>query len=275
VLARGGSQERLKKLWIDDGDLKTLLRAPGIGGVHVRAALAGLGLLGRQILGTPGEKTKSPLKGERMSKLLVGAIGDIDESADHDADGSLLPDTGSLDLYVTATDLHGFEMVVPTGIGGTSQHDRQHAQVLHFAAPSRADADAQFGTRATGALAFAARATARHRDPALRRALVMSGLLQDNVNQAVSGLPGIRNLPILGALFGSRDFQRNETELVIIVTPYLVTPTSPAALGRPDAGFGVPGDVGATLFGQLNLRYGVDGQAGQGTYHGNPGFIIP
>ncbi len=106
-------------------------------------------------------------------------------------------------------------------------------------------------------------------------ALVMSGLLQDNVNQAVSGIPGVRQLPILGALFGSRDFQRNETELVIIVTPYLVTPTAPAALGRPDAGFAPAGDVGATLFGQLNLRYGVEGQTGAGTYHGNPGFIIP
>lgn len=106
-------------------------------------------------------------------------------------------------------------------------------------------------------------------------ALIMSGLLQDNVGQAISGIPGVRGLPILGALFGSRDFQRNETELVIIVTPYLVTPTTPAALGRPDAGFTPAGDVGATLFGQLNLRYGVEGQTGAGTYHGTPGFIIP
>ena len=106
-------------------------------------------------------------------------------------------------------------------------------------------------------------------------ALVMSGLLQDNVGQAVSGIPGVRALPILGALFGSRDFLHNETELVIIVTPYLVNPTAPAALGRPDAGFTPAGDVGATLFGQLNLRYGVEGQTGGGTYHGTPGFIIP
>src|SRR3954471_13291786 len=152
VLARGGSQEKLKKLWIDQGDLQTLLRAPVIGGVQVRAVLAGLELLGRQLLGTTGEKAKSPLKGERMSKLLVGAIGDIDASAADHADGPLVPETGSLDLYVTATDLHGFEMVVPTGAGGASQHDRQHAQVLHFAAASRADTEAQFGTRATGAL---------------------------------------------------------------------------------------------------------------------------
>jgi len=159
VLARGGSQEKLKQLWIDEGDLKTLLRAWPIGGVRVRTAIAGLELVGRQLLGNAAEKAQSPLKGERMSKLLVGAIQDIDDSAGRSADGSLVPETGSLDLFVTATDLHGFEMLVPTGIGGASQHDRQHAQVLHFAAASRADAGAQFGTQATGVLAFAARAT--------------------------------------------------------------------------------------------------------------------
>src|SRR3954471_10389730 len=154
VLARGGSQEKLKKLWIDEGDLKTLLRAPAIGGVQVRAALAGLKLVRRQLIGSSEGKAKSPLKGERMSQLLMGAIGDIDDSAD----GTLVPPTGSLDLFVTATDLHGFEMLVPTGIGGASQHDRQHAQVLHFAASARSDTEAQFGGKATGALALAARA---------------------------------------------------------------------------------------------------------------------
>jgi patatin-related protein len=154
VLARGGSQEKLKRLWIDEGDLKTLLRAPAIGGVRVRAALAGLRLLGSQLFGSGEDKATSPLKGERMSKLLVDAIGDIDDTAD----GTLVPPTGSLDLFVTATDLEGFEMLVPTGTGGASQRDRQHAQVLHFFAD--ATDDEQFGPGAgTRALAFAARAT--------------------------------------------------------------------------------------------------------------------
>ncbi|NYJ08654.1 patatin-like protein [Petropleomorpha daqingensis] len=153
VLARGGSQEKLKRLWIDAGDLKTLLRAPAIGGVRVRAALAGVRLLGRQLIGSREDKSLSPLKGERMSRLLVDAIGEIDASAD----GSLIPQPGSLDLFVTATDLHGFEMLVPTGVGGASQHDRQHAQVLRFTADGTDTA--QFGPKATGALAFAARAT--------------------------------------------------------------------------------------------------------------------
>ena len=67
--------------------------------------------------------------------------------------------------------------------------------------------------------------------------MVMGGLLQDNVKQSISGLPGLKKLPILGALFRSRDFQRKETELVIIVTPYLVKPVGRTALARPDDGF--------------------------------------
>ncbi len=105
-------------------------------------------------------------------------------------------------------------------------------------------------------------------------ALVMSGLIQDQITEVVSGLPGIRNLPILGALFGSREFQRSETELVIMVTPYLVNPVAPSELARPDQGFQPPGDIRGAFFGQLNLRYGAQAGADPGGYYGNPGFII-
>src|SRR4029079_11087960 len=54
--------------------------------------------------------------------------------------------------------------------------------------------------------------------------MVLGGLLQDNVKQSLAGLPGLKSLPILGTLFRSCDFQRDESELVIIVTPYLVEP---------------------------------------------------
>ena len=90
-----------------------------------------------------------------MSKLLIKAIGDIDDSAG--ARGTLLPPHGTLELYVTLTDLHGFEVLVPTGAGGASQRDRQHAQVLRFVA-AHGDTGG-FGAAATPDLAFAARAT--------------------------------------------------------------------------------------------------------------------
>jgi pilus assembly protein CpaC len=107
-------------------------------------------------------------------------------------------------------------------------------------------------------------------------ALVMSGLIQDQINEVISGLPGIRQVPILGTLFGSRDFLRSETELVIIVTPYLVQPVARGQLAQPDQGFQPAGDVQANFFGQLNLRYGAQGQGGtqQAGYYGNPGFIF-
>ena len=67
--------------------------------------------------------------------------------------------------------------------------------------------------------------------------IVSAGLLQTESAQVINGFPGLMNLPILGTLFRSRDYQKQETELMIIVTPYLVQATSAASLSRPDDGF--------------------------------------
>ena len=105
--------------------------------------------------------------------------------------------------------------------------------------------------------------------------MVMGGMLQDNVSQSIGKFPGLGDLPILGALFRSRDFQRNETELVIIVTPYLVKPVARSALAEPDAGFRAAGDAQANFLGDINRVYGAQGaKAPAGTYQGNYGFII-
>ncbi len=61
--------------------------------------------------------------------------------------------------------------------------------------------------------------------------LVMAGLLSDQSKQALSGYPGLKNLPVLGTLFRSRDFLKNETELVVLVTPYVVKPVARPKLG--------------------------------------------
>ena len=105
--------------------------------------------------------------------------------------------------------------------------------------------------------------------------MVMGGLLQDNVRQAVAGFPGLSKLPILGTLFRSRDYQRRETELVIIVTPYLVKPVGRDALARPDDGFAPAGDGQADFLGRINRVYGVEGKpAPAGSYRGTYGFIF-
>lgn len=104
--------------------------------------------------------------------------------------------------------------------------------------------------------------------------IVIGGLVQDNVRQAMSGLPGVSKIPIFGTLFRSKDFIRNETELVIIATPYLVKPVARSALQRPDDNFNPTGDLSSYFLGTVNRIYGNNqAQAPAGQYHGNVGFI--
>jgi pilus assembly protein CpaC len=104
--------------------------------------------------------------------------------------------------------------------------------------------------------------------------MALAGLIKDNVRADMTGTPGLRNLPILGALFRSRDFQSNQTELVVIVTPYVVDPVNEKQLATPLDGLNVATDRQAILFGRLNKVYGVPGQRVDGTYHGNVGYIV-
>jgi pilus assembly protein CpaC len=104
--------------------------------------------------------------------------------------------------------------------------------------------------------------------------MMTAGLLQQTNKQAISGLPGLINLPILGALFRSRDYQRQETELMILVTPYIAKPMEPAQVQRPDDGFVGADDAQALLLGRFNKLYGtVGGAPAAGTYKGRVGFI--
>jgi pilus assembly protein CpaC len=91
--------------------------------------------------------------------------------------------------------------------------------------------------------------------------MMTAGLIQQTSNQAINGLPGLLNLPILGALFRSRDYQRRETELMIMVTPIIAKPMTPGQVARPDDGFVDSHDGQALLLGRLNRLYGVAGAA--------------
>ncbi|MBI1251611.1 MAG: type II and III secretion system protein family protein [Alphaproteobacteria bacterium] len=86
-------------------------------------------------------------------------------------------------------------------------------------------------------------------------AIVLAGLIQERTRHALEGLPGAMNVPVLGQLFRSRDFINNETELVIIVTPYLVQPTAPENLRTPADGFMNPSESESLLTGRLNAMY--------------------
>ncbi|WP_246686591.1 MULTISPECIES: type II and III secretion system protein family protein [unclassified Methylobacterium] len=104
--------------------------------------------------------------------------------------------------------------------------------------------------------------------------MMTAGLIQQKSKAAINGLPGLVNLPILGALFRSRDYQRQETELMIMVTPYIAKAMEPRQVTRPDDAFVDATDGQAILLGQINRVYGTAGTAPLGRgYRGRVGFI--
>ncbi|MCF6100189.1 type II and III secretion system protein family protein [Mesorhizobium muleiense] len=104
--------------------------------------------------------------------------------------------------------------------------------------------------------------------------MMIAGLVRDDIRQAVNGLPGLTKIPVLGTLFRSRDFVRNETELVIIITPYLVKPVTRNALAKPDDNFNAASDGAGMFLGRVNRVYGtMQTDKPNGRYHGVVGFI--
>jgi pilus assembly protein CpaC len=105
-------------------------------------------------------------------------------------------------------------------------------------------------------------------------ALAIAGLISDSTKQNIDGFPGLKDLPVLGTLFRSRDFTKSETELVVIVTPYMVRPTSRQELARPDDGFAPASDLKANFLGHLNRVYGKGKELPSGGLKGDYGFIV-
>lgn len=109
--------------------------------------------------------------------------------------------------------------------------------------------------------------------------LAMAGMIQEQTKQQINGLPGLMQLPVLGSLFKSRDYVNHQTELVVIVTPFVVRSVAQKLLSRPDDGYADPSDPQTVLLGRLNRIYGTAGQpAGQAeqraNYRGKYGFIL-
>ncbi len=104
--------------------------------------------------------------------------------------------------------------------------------------------------------------------------MVLAGLIQEKLQQDINGLPGLKEVPILGSLFKSRDFRRNETELVITVTPLVVKPIAEKQIASPLDGLKDPHDLDSMFFSRLHQVYGVPADELPGTYHGQVGYII-
>lgn len=102
--------------------------------------------------------------------------------------------------------------------------------------------------------------------------IALAGLMSSDTRQNVDGFPGLKNLPVLGTLFRSRDFIKKETELVVIVTPYLVRPVARKKLIRPSDGLAPATDMKANFLGHLNRIYGKSSMASGSTK--DIGFIV-
>lgn len=107
--------------------------------------------------------------------------------------------------------------------------------------------------------------------------LALAGMIQEQTKQAINGIPGLMQLPILGSLFKSRDYINKQTELMVLVTPYIVQAVAQKQLARPDDGFADPSDSSTVLLGRFNRIYGNSNKTAAkpaSDYHGKVGFIL-
>lgn len=144
ALAHNGSQDGLRDVWFDRGDIRELVRGPKWVPMVLRLAW----LIVRGL---------APLRGEHMSVWLYGALGKMDRSERAPPVlASLVPEDHELRLFVTITDLSGYNREVPLDHQG-QVYDREHRHVLEFRYANGGRDD--FSEQANGALAFAARTT--------------------------------------------------------------------------------------------------------------------
>ena len=107
--------------------------------------------------------------------------------------------------------------------------------------------------------------------------MMIAGLLQESTRQNLDALPGVTNLPVLGALFRSRDYLMGETELVIIIEPFIVSPTDRGRMQTPADGLQIAGDAESIFFGQLNRAYGTPAPSSASPstgWQGPVGYVI-
>ena len=168
----------------------------------------------------------------------------------------------------TGTFLAGGEIPIPIaqGLGAVSIEYKQYGVSLAYTPTVLADGRISLRVRpevsqlsSDGAVTFQGTSipaiTTRRAETTVElgsgQSFMIAGLLQNSHNNSIDKTPGIGDLPVLGALFRSNGFQRNETELVIVITPYLVKPVNANDIVLPTDGYKAPTDLDRVLFGQL------------------------
>jgi pilus assembly protein CpaC len=170
----------------------------------------------------------------------------------------------------TATFLAGGEIPIPVAqsLGAVSIEYKQYGVSLAFTPTVLADGRISLRVRpevsqlsASGALQFNGTSvpalSTRRSETTVElgsgESMVIGGLLQNTHNNSISKIPGLGDVPILGTLFRSNGFQRNETELVIVITPYLVKPVNANQIVLPTDGYRAPNDLQRIFGGQLSV----------------------
>ena len=183
----------------------------------------------------------------------------------------------------------GFPIVQPGGVGGAAVITaafkpfgvelkfqptvRSKGSINMVLATSVSEVDFNLG--AAGIPGFVSRAATTTIDLPSGASFAIAGLLQENIQQTVEGVPALKETPILGQLFRSQEFERRETELVIIATPYLVEPTTLAALADPGEDYVPPTALQSVILGRLEAANGVrSAGVGEARLSGPIGFIL-
>lgn len=177
----------------------------------------------------------------------------------------------------TANFLAGGEIPIPIsqGLGAVSVQFKQYGVSLAYTPTVLSDGRISLRVRpevsqlsAAGAVTFQGISipalTTRRAETTVElgsgQSFMIAGLLQNNHDNQIDKAPGLGDLPILGTLFRSNGFRRQETELVIVVTPYLVRPVDANAIALPTDGYKTPTDVERVLLGQLESPGGNGGR---------------
>jgi patatin-related protein len=190
ALASDLSQEPLRDLWIQQGDIRKLV--DGAGPVSLRLALFAARLL------LPGRHRASPLKGGWMTRRLHEGLEQMEvHSRVDNSRGTLIASDQALDLFVTVTDGRGYQRFATVVPGGPTIRDTTHRHILHFRAqaPGQDNADMPSGQLSSAynpALAFAARATSSF--PGAFPAVTLDEFVQD--------------LKLDGDVFNTQDFAK-------------------------------------------------------------------
>ena len=177
----------------------------------------------------------------------------------------------------------GGEFPIPTqdGNGGTTVTYKQYGITLDFTPVVKSNGtiglsiDTGVSEVQAGTFALTSRSTKTAVELQVGTTLAIGGLLEERTSQAINQLPGLGDIPILGALFRSREYQTQQTELVILVTPYLVGPSPANSIPVPTDRSVVASDAEAIFLGKLETMYGV-GNSGEmrGSYSGSVGFVL-